>query len=97
VVIAAGSNLLLEAYPLGLHNRRRLVQRSRHELRAADHLCLTRHHRLGRGPLRVDRRLLVGTADLNTTRLGMVCNGNDQPQHAVVIARLDLFGVEVFG
>ena len=53
------------------------------------------HRRAGR--LCVDRPLFVTAVDFDAPWLGVVGNRNAQPQHTVVIARLDPIGIEVLG
>jgi len=47
-------------------------------------------------PLGVDRRLVAVVADLDAPWLGFLGHRNREPQNAVVVAGLDLVGVEIF-
>lgn len=46
-------------------------------------------------PLGVDGRLVAVVADLDAAWFGFLGDRNGEPQHAVVVAGLDLVGVEI--
>src|ERR1700722_3634656 len=93
-----GGLVVMGAYPFGLHNRLRLTEQDRIiSLRVGNHLVDPLSPRCGASAgdrSGVDRRLLLAAGDLDAPRLGLLGDRDGQPQHPVVVAGLDLVGVE---